>query len=169
MKKILIILGFVFGIGVAESFAANNSPIYTSTPSIQSGTLTGNIGLTRSDGVGTIGTDIFKVFQADNVDGSFVSKVRITAAATTSTSMTASVVRIYLSSKQSGATTAADTYLFQEQAVAALAAAHTSNSTNFYEVTLNLAIPAGWTILASIDDNLAANTRWFLMAFAGDY
>lgn len=154
--------------GVAHA-VQNTNPIYTSTSSLSFGTLTGNIGLTRSDGVGTIGTDIFKMFTADATDGSFVSKVRISPAATTSTSMTASVIRLYISSIQSGATTAANTVVYQEIAVAALAAAHTSNSVNYYEIVFNTFIPAGYTILASIDDNLAANTRWQFITFASDY
>lgn len=149
--------------------AQNTAPIFTVTPRVSFGTLTGNIGLTRSDGVGTIGTDIFLMFTADATDGSFVSKIRISAAATTSTSMTASVIRIYISSATSGAVTAATAVLYAEVAVAALAAAHTSNATNFYEVPLNITLPASYTILASIDDNLAANTRWQFLTFGGDY
>lgn len=149
--------------------AQNTAPIFSKIPVVSFGTLTGNIGLTRSDGVGTVGTDLFKMFTANATDGSFVSKIRISAAATTSTSMTASVIRIYISSITSGSTTAADTVLYQEVAVAALAAAHTSNATNFYEVSLNIALPPSYTILASIDDNLAANTRWQFLVFGGDY
>lgn len=149
--------------------AANTSPIFSGAPAVGFGTLTGNIGLTRSDGVGTIGTDIFLMFTADATDGSYVSKVRISAAATTSTTMTASVIRIYISSATSGATTAATAVLYQEVAVAALAAAHTTNATNCYEVAFNIMLPASYTILASIDDNLAANTRWQFLTFGGNY
>ena len=149
--------------------AQNTAPIFTLVPVCSFGTLTGNIGLTRSDGVGTIGTDIFKMFTADATDGSYVNKVRITAAATASASMTASVIRIYISSITSGATTAADTVLYTEVAVAALAAANTSNATNYYEVPFAIALPPSYTILASIDDNLTANTRWQFITFAGDY
>lgn len=149
--------------------AQNTSPIFVAVPKVGFATLTGNIGLTRSDGVGTIGTDMFLVFTADATDGSYISKVRISCAATASASMTASVIRFYISSATSGATTAATAVLYQEVAVAALAASHTSNATNFYEVPFNIAIPASYTILASIDDNLAANTRWQILTFAGDY
>jgi len=149
--------------------AQNTKPIYSLVPVVAFGTLTGSIGLTRSDGVGTIGTDMFKIFTADATDGSFVTKIRISPAATTSTSMTASVIRIYISSITSGATTAADTVLYQEVAVAALAAAHTSNAVNFYEVAFGFPLAPSQTILVSIDDNLAANTRWQFLTFAGDY
>lgn len=149
--------------------AQNTKPIYSLIPKVAFGTITGNVGLTRSDGVGTVGTDLFKIFTAHATDGSFVTKIRISCAATASTTMTASVLRFYISSVASGATTAADTVLYQEVAVAALAASHTSNATNFYEVAFGLPLAAGQTILVSIDDNLAANTRWQFLVFAGDY
>ena len=149
--------------------AQNTSPIFSKIPVVAFGTLTGNIGLTRSDEVGTVGTDIFKMFTADATDGSYVSKIRITAAATTSTAMTASVIRVYISSITSGSTTAADTVLYQEISTAAITAAHTTSASNYYEIPFGVALPPSYTILASIDDNLAANTRWQFLTFAGDY
>jgi hypothetical protein len=149
--------------------AQNTNPIFSLIPVVSFGTITGNVGLTRSDGVGTIGTDIFKIFTADATDGSYVSKVRITAAATTSTAMTASVIRFYISSITSGSTTAADTVLYAEISTAAITASHTTSATNYYEVAFNVPLPASYTILVSIDDNLAANTRWQFLTFAGDY
>lgn len=149
--------------------AQNTNPIFSLVPVVSFGTVTGNVGLTRSDGVGTVGTDIFLLFTADATNGSYVSKIRVSAAATTSTSMTASVLRFYISSVSSGATTAANTVLYQEVAVAALAAAHTSNATNFYEVAFNVPLAPSQTILVSIDDNLAANTRWQFLTFGGNY
>ncbi len=147
----------------------NTKPIYSLIPVVAFGTLTGNIASTRSDGVGTVGTDLFKIFTANATDGSFVTKIRISAAATASATMTASVIRIFISSIASGATTAADTVLYQEVSVAALAAAHTSNATNYYEVSFGLPLAPAQTILVSIDDNLTANTRWQFLTFAGDY
>lgn len=169
MKKLFLVAVLSVVLATPSFAVQNTSPIYSQTPAVENGTLTGSIGLTRSDGVGTIGTDIFKIFEADATDGSYVSKVRITAAATTSTTMTASVIRLYISSVTSGATTASNTWLFQEVATAAIAAAHTSNAVNYYEVSFNITLPPSYTILASIDDNLAANTRWQLTAFGGDY
>lgn len=168
MKKLLIAGVALFLFSGKAMALANTEPIYTSTPTVGQCTLTGNIGLTRSDGVGTVGTDHYLCYTG-GANGSFVSKVRITPAASASTSMTASVIRFYISTIASGSTAATNTFLFQEVAVAALAAAHTSNSTNFYEVVFNVAIPPGYTILASIDDNLAANTRWQIQTFSGNY
>ena len=149
--------------------AQNTSPIWTLVPRIQNGTLTGNIGSARSDGVGTIGTDLFIVFQADATDGSYLKKVRINAAATTPTTMTASVIRLFFSSATSGVTTAANCWLHHEITTAAIPAANATNATNYYEVPMDIVMPASYTLLASIHANMAANTRFHITAFGGDY
>lgn len=149
--------------------AQNTAPIFSLVPVTAFGTLTGNIASTRSDGVGTIGTDLFVCFTANATNGSYVSKIRISAAATTPTTMTASVIRIFISSKTSGATTAADTMLYSEIGTAAIPAANSANAINYYEVPFDIALPASYTILASIHANVAANTRWQILTVAGDY
>jgi hypothetical protein len=149
--------------------AQNTAPIWVGTPKVGFGTLTGNIGLARSDGVGTIGTDLFLCFTADATDGSYISKVRISAAATTPTTMTASVIRLYISSITSGATTAADTVLYTEVATAAIPAANAANAINYYEVPFDFGIDPSYTILASIHANMAANTRFQILTIAGHY
>ncbi len=150
--------------------AQNTAPIFTKTPVTAFGTLPSTITASaRSDGVGTIATDIVKIFTAKAVDGSYVSKVRISAAATTPTTMTATVIRLFISSITSGATTAADTVLFAEIAVAAITAANSANATNYYDIPFNIALPASYTILASIHVAPAANTRWQLLTVGGDY
>jgi hypothetical protein len=149
--------------------AQNTQPIFTLVPEVGFGTLTGNIGSARSDGVGTIATDMFVCFTADATDGSYVDKIRISAAATTPTTMTASVIRLFISSVTSGATTAANTVLFAEISTAAIPAANASNAINYYEVPCNFALPASYTILASIHANMAANTRFQILTFGGDY
>lgn len=149
--------------------AQNTAPIFTLVPKVGFGTLTGSIALTRSDGVGTIGTDHFLCFTADATDGSFVSKIRVSSAATTPTTMAASIIRFYVSSQTSGATTAANTVLFYEINVAALTAANATNAQFYYEVPCNFTLPASYTILASIHAAVTANTRWQILTFGGDY
>lgn len=149
--------------------AQNTAPIYTLVPRVSFGTLTGNIALARSDGVATIGTTIFLCFTADATDGSYIDKIRISAAATTPTSMTASVIRLYISSATSGATTADTAVLFQEISTAAIPAANATNATNYYEIPCGFVLPASYTILASIHANMAANTRFQILTFGGDY
>jgi hypothetical protein len=147
---------------------ANTAPIFTLTPKTGFGTLVGAIASARSDGVGTIGTDMF-VCHTAGANGGYVSKVRISAAATTPTTMTASVIRLFISNKTSGGTTAADTVLWAEISTAAITAANAVNAINYYDVPCDFALPAGYTILASIHADLAANTRWQLLTIAGDY
>lgn len=149
--------------------AQNKSPIFTLIPVVSFGTMSAPTAMTRSDGVGTIGTDIFKIFTADSTDGSFVSKVRICATATTPTTMTASVIRVYISSITSGSTTASDTVLYQEVPVAAIPAANATNSVNYYEVPFGFALAPSQTILVSIHAAMAANSRWQFLTIAGDY
>lgn len=112
---------------------------------------------------------MFIVFQAEATDGSYLQKVRINAAATTPTTMTASVIRLFFSNKTSGATTAADTWLHQEITTAAIPAANATNATNYYEIPINVVMPASYTLLVSIHANMAANTRFHCTAFGGDY
>ena len=147
---------------------ANTSPIFSLTPNNGFATLTGNIASARSDGVGTIATDFFVCYTA-GANGAFVSKVRISAAATTPTTMTASVVRLFISSATSGATTAATAVLYQEISTAAIPAANAANGVNYYEVPFGFALKAGYTILASIHANMAVNTRFQILTIANDY
>jgi hypothetical protein len=150
--------------------AVNTSPIYTLIPKVGFGTLTGSIGSARSDGVGTIATDLFLCFTADATDGSYVDRIRMSYTATTPTTFASTaVIRIFISSVTSGSTTAADTVLFQEVSTAAVPAANATNSTNYIEIPCNFVLPPSYTILASIHTNMTANTRMQILVFGGDY
>lgn len=150
--------------------AQNTAPIYSQVPVISAAQLVnGTTASARSDGVGTVGTDMLKAFTADATNGSFVSKMRIYASATTPTTMSATVIRIFISSITSGATTAANTFLFQEVSTAAITAANATNAANFYEVPINLALPPSYTVLVSIHAAPASNTQWQCAVFAGNY
>lgn len=151
--------------------AQNTSPIFSLVPVVSSAQLVnGTTGSTRSDGVGTVGTDLLKAFTANATNGSFVSKIRISPAGlVAATNTTASVIRIFISSITSGATTAANTFLFAEISTAVIAAAHSTIAVNWYELPINVALPASYTILVSIHAAPAANTQWTCLVFAGDY
>lgn len=150
--------------------AANTNPIFTLIPKVGFGTLTGNIANVRSDGVGTIATDLFVCFTADATDGSYVDRMRLSYTATTPTTFAATtVVRLFISSVTSGATTAANTVLYQEVSTAAVPASNATNSTNYIEIPCNFVLPASYTILASIHTNMTANTRIQILTFGGDY
>lgn len=124
---------------------------------------------TSSAGGGTIATDIFRAFTADATNGSFIDYVRCIPVATTSTTTTATVGRIYASSVTSGATTSANTLLLAEVSLPASAAANSSSAVNYIDIPLNFRLPAGWTILVTNQVAPAANSNWRFIVVGGDY
>lgn len=148
--------------------APNVQPVYSKLPSINGVAI--SAANTKSDGQGTIATDIFKVFTADATNGSFVTRIRFSPVATVAATATAAtVLRVFISNKTSGATTQADTWLFQEVAAAAQTADQTTTATTFIEVPLNFALPPGYTILATTHVANSANTSWTAAVLGGDY
>jgi hypothetical protein len=152
--------------------APNAAPIFSKVAVIQ-GVVPSAV-CTKSDGVGTIGTDIFKAFTADATNGSYVQKVRLNAIVTAATATgglatNATTARIFISSITSGATTAADTFLWQEIALPIVTADHNTASCNFYEVPLNFALPPSYTILVTYHMAPASNTNWRFTVIAGNY
>lgn len=146
----------------------NTDAIWSRAPRV-SGIEIGGTANTRSDGNGTIGTDIYKVFTADATNGSWVSRIRLSLVISGAlTASAATVHRIYVSNKTSGATTQADTWLFQEVAAPAQTPTSTTGM-NFIEVALNFALPASYTILVSSHVVNTANTDWTATVFGGDY
>lgn len=147
---------------------ANTSPIYSLTPNV--GAAAPSAANTKSDGTGTIGTDIFKAFTAGS-NGAYVTRVRFipvaTAAATTTT---ATIGRVFLSSLTTGATTGTtNTFLVGEVSLPAVSADHSTAPTNPIEVMVNAAIPSGWTILVTNHSAPAANTSWQASVYGGDF
>src|SRR6266566_1177651 len=91
---------------------ANTSPVFTLVPNV--GLAAPSAANTKSDGAGTVGTDIFKAFTA-GANGSFVTRVRINPVASAAgTATTATVGRVFYSTVTSGATTNANTFLLGE-------------------------------------------------------
>lgn len=146
---------------------ANIDPIYTKTPVI--GNCAPSAANTKSDGSGTIGTDIFLGFTA-GADGSWVSKVRmypISSVAATATTQT--VARIFVSSATSGAVTKATCWLVGEVSLPSMNASHSTTATNYVEFPLNFALPAGYTILVTNHSIPAANTNWMTVTLGGNF
>lgn len=147
---------------------ANTSPIFSVTPNV--GGVAPSAACTKSDGTGTIGTDIFKAFTA-GANGSWVSKVRFNAVATAAgTGTTGTVARVFASSKASGGTTGgADTFLIGEVALPVTTADSSSAPTSPIEVPINFALPPGWTILITNHAAPASSTSWQALVVGGDY
>lgn len=148
--------------------AANTSPIYSLTPNISGAEITS--ANTNSDGTGTIGNNIFKLYTA-GTNGSYVSVIRWAAVATVAaTATTATVGRLFISSQASGTTTpGTNVWLLAEYGLASQSADNSGTATFFIEVPVYKALPAGWCILATTHAAAAANTGWQAVVYGGDY
>jgi hypothetical protein len=151
--------------------AVNNDPLLTGKPiNGRAVWLPATTANTKSDGTGTIGTDMLLLYTADSSYGGFVQKIRLNPqASTAATATTATVVRVYISSQASGATTNANTTLYAELACPAQTADQTATATNPIEIPIGIALKAGENILVSMHAAAAANTSWGFYCVAGDY
>jgi hypothetical protein len=144
---------------------ANTSPIFTLTPNV--GVIGVTAANTKSDGTGTVATDIFKAFTA-GTNGSMVYKVRFSpTASAAATATTATVGRVFYSTVGSGAT--ANTWLLAEVTLPTVTADSSTAPTNSIEVALNIAIPTGSFIHVTNHAAPAASTLWQIEVFGGDY
>lgn len=148
--------------------AANVNPIYTLTPNVV-GVAIGGTANTKSDGQGTIGTDMFLTVTG-GANGSFVKNVQFMPVATVAnTATTATTIRVYLSTKAAGATTQADTWLIAEYGAVSQNADNSTTPVVPIVVPLNRILPSGYTILVSSHVVNAANTSWTALCEAGNY
>jgi hypothetical protein len=148
--------------------AAGTNPIYTATPHVSSVQITA-VSNGKSDGSGTIGTDTFLAFQA-GTNGSYVNRIRFTPVATAaSTATAATVLRVYVSSATSGSITASTCWLIAEQAAAAQTADGTTVGIFYFDIPLNFALQANYTILVQTAVANNASTAWQATVFGGDY
>jgi hypothetical protein len=83
--------------------------------------------------------------------------------------MTATVLRVFISSVTSGATTSANTFLWNEVTSPAVGADNASTATYPIDVPLGFRLQAGYTILVTNHAAPAANTNWRAIVLAGDY
>lgn len=149
---------------------ANTVPIYPVTPKadgvVITSSTTANV---RTDGNGTIGTDIVLVSSAGS-NGTFYRFVRVKPWATASaTSTSATVIRVFKSTQSSGATSNANTHLLGEIQIPAVSAANTTGALPDFDIPLNIALPTGQHLLACTAIVAAANTGFAITAVGGDY
>lgn len=149
--------------------AANTSPIFSLTPNVGQVSIPTATANVKSDGVGTVATDLFKVFTA-GAFGSFVQKIRfMSVASAAATTGVATTLRIFLSTVGSGATTAANTFLIGEVSVPAINSDNSTNATNYYDFIMNFAIPNGMFIHVTQHVAQTTNQNWVAQAIGGDY
>lgn len=145
---------------------ANTSPLFSLTPNV--GTTAATAANTSSAGGGTVATDIFKAFTA-GANGSWVSRIRFHAVATTPTTTTATVARVFVSTVGSSTTAATNTFLVAEVNLPATAADSATVATNPVDVPLNIAVPSGSFIHITNHAAPAANSQWDVTVYGGDY
>lgn len=149
--------------------AANTDPVYSIAGSIQSpAALIRVAATTPQDGSGTIGTDVYKIWQADT-NGGFCEKVRFKYAGSGTTASIACVIRLYLSSQSTGAVTDANCWLFDEITIPTTGAISQTASLPPYEVPVGFALPAGFTILAKVSVAQPANHGFIGIGIGGKY
>lgn len=124
---------------------------------------------TKNDGTGTIGTDILLAYTAGS-SGAYIDRIRLhPTGSTAATATTATVGRIYFSTQASGATTNANTRLWQEVACPAQTTDQTTTATFAIEIPVGVRLAASDTVLFSMHHAAAANTAWEVIVFASDY
>ena len=146
---------------------ANNNPIYplAAKPS----TVAITAANTRTDGNGTIGTDIFLAFTA-GTNGSRITKAQWTPVnSVISTATTATVGRLFLSQVGSGATTpGTNVWSIGEYTLVTQTPSPTA-AVSPIVVTLDLFLPSGTFLLATTHHVPAANTSQHLTIYGADY
>lgn len=149
--------------------AQNTAPIFTLTPNVGFARITQASANVKSDGAGTVGTDIFLLFTA-GTNGSYIERIRfsVTASAAATVSVP-TTLRVFLSTLNTGTTAPGNTWLVAEISVPALTSDHSTISAPFYEVNLSMAIPTGLYVLVSQHVAQTANQSWIAAAIGGDY
>lgn len=150
--------------------AANVAPIYTLIPVIGAAVwLPATTANVKSDGTGTVGTDILLLLTG-GTNGSFINKIRlIPAASAAATATTPTVARAYLSTVSASSTTSANTHLFAEVPCPAQTADQTTTAISSIEIPCGFYIPSTQSILVSMHHAAATSTAWKFLCFAGNY
>lgn len=132
------------------------TPIFPQTPKVQLGTLltTAN---TAKDGTGTV----VQISAVAGASGAFVESVEALPIGTN----VASVLRVFLNNGSTPAT-AANNILWEEVSLPATTLTEVAAQTKVV-IPLNRAIPAGYTLYATIGTAVAAG--WRVRVHSGDY
>ena len=128
----------------------NVLPIYSKASDVQANTalLANVVAASLYDFSGTIGTDVFKVFQADATNGGYVERVRIRYVSNGTTSSVSCVIKLFISSIASGSPAATNTWFFDEVGFPATGVLTTTAPNQGFDIPFGFALPLGYTILA---------------------
>jgi hypothetical protein len=156
---------------------ANTQFIVPQTPHVGTTKLGTTSAQVKSDGTSAgSGTDLMYCVFATGANGSFVQRVRFSSVASAAnTTGVATVLRVYLSTvstsegSAAGVTTSSNTQLLAEISVPAIASSNSTNSTAYFEIPLNIALPTGKYILVSQHVAQTTNQQWQASAIGGDY
>jgi hypothetical protein len=155
---------------------ANTAPIFSLTGMVQRSSITNAITAlatsngTAATGVTTTTGEMVVVATGDVTNGSYLQRLRLRWTGSTSTSAaSAPVVRIYVSTVNSGATTSSNTYCIEEIVMGTQTAASATAATFPYDVPLNFILPAGSYLLASVSAKPTANTEIAMTVYGGNY
>lgn len=147
---------------------ANNDPIYSKVADIQA-VLIQPVATSIYNGGGTIGTDVFKVWQSDTTNGGFLQRCRIKYVANATTTSVACVMKFYISSAASGAVTDANAWFWDEIAIPATGALTTTAVAPVWDVPFNIPIPPGYTVLAKVSVAQPASCGFQVTGIGGKY
>lgn len=151
--------------------SANTQPIWTRSINRNACVFTSTTTASaKSDGSGTIGTDLLVLWTADVTNGGFFRKGRIMPfASAANTAVNGTVLRFFVTTVVSGVTTSANTHLLQEFTLTAVTGASSTTQNNPQDWVMNEAFQSGDQILVSIHAQPAANTGWQVTGFGGNY
>lgn len=149
--------------------SATTAPQFTATTN-RGNDVSLTVANTKSDGTGTIGTDIFDLLDA-GPNGTFVDRIEFMPVATVANSTTtATVARIYRSTQGTGATGPTNTRCIGEVQLPAVTTADSSSVANVPIVfPMGYRIGSNEHILVSTHAAAAANTSWKPNPIAADY
>lgn len=149
--------------------AANTSPIWTLTPNVSGAdiaTTTANVNTTAP---GTIGTNCFLAFTS-GADGSYLQKIRFSFVSTTGViSSVSTTLQVYLSTNNTGATSAANTELLAIVQAAAQTVSTVTTAPYVIEIPFNYAIPASRYLLVTQSVAQTTNSNWQALVIGGNY
>jgi hypothetical protein len=150
--------------------AANNAPIFTGAPFLsQAVWLPATTANTDSTGVMVVGTSGL-LLHTPGANGSFLSRLRaMPGASTVGTATNASVIRVFLSTVNTGTTTTANTKLYVEVGVAAQTSDSATLATQPIDIPLGFAIPSTTYVLVTMHTAATAATSWQFTLIGGNY